>query len=185
MVVVALRNADGEGFAETNSALWPQLAPGTNTPEDFAYWEAYAAQLAKLVCWAAHGEPAARLVAVETPRVGRDRLTVRARAEGEVAGLRVRVRLLDEHNRTLGEQVAEPGAEVAFAGPLPTGRCAAIAWLEEAQGRQLDWRMALAEVTARAARVLAHRAPRGRSRWGRAHRQSGSRARRPPPVPAA
>jgi len=138
-------NADGERFVQMNSALWPQCAAGTNEPEDFAYWEIYAARLAKLVCWAAHGEPAARLGAIEVERGERGGMALQVGVEGAAEGLKVRARLVDEHNRVLGEVTGDPGT-VEFAGPLQTGPHAALVWLEDAEGGQLDWRAAVAPV---------------------------------------
>jgi len=142
-------NADGRRFVEMNSALWPQCAPGTNEPEDFAYWEIYAAHLAKMVLWAAHGEPAAALAPIEVTGADRGGIALRVAAAGEATdGLHVRVCLTDEHRRELGEMaVALDGpTELAFSGPLQTGVHAAIVWLEDTVGRQLDWRVAPAEI---------------------------------------
>ncbi len=157
-------NADGERFVEMNSALWPQCAPGTNEPEDFAYWEIYAARLAKMVCWAAHGEAAARLAPVEITRADRDGMTLRVRATGTTDELRVRARLVDEHNRVTTEAIGEPAGAIEFAGPLQTGPHAAMVWLEDAQGRQLDWRVAIAEING--PRITAVRTDRDRYERG-------------------
>ncbi|MFO8080208.1 MAG: beta-galactosidase [Armatimonadota bacterium] len=142
--VVAWRyeNADGERFVEMNSALWPQM-PGRNTPEDFPAWEIYAAHLVKMLCWAAHGEADAIIQGIETERVGAEGIALTAPIAGD--GARLRGVLLDEHGREVATAEAAPPA-LSFEQPLQTGPHCAIVWLEDEQGRQIDWRCALVEV---------------------------------------
>ena len=142
-------NPDGARFVQMNSALWPQCAPGSNEPEDFAWWEFYAAELCQIVRWAAHGEPAARLGRIEAEGPIRDSVIVTVPILGDAAGLRVRARLLDECNRTVAEVAAPAGPDgtrLAFGGPLQTGPHAAVLWLEDKRGRQVDWRAAMVDV---------------------------------------
>ncbi len=135
-------NPDGERFVDMNSALWPQM-PGRNTPEDFPAWEIYAAHLAKVLGWVAHGEPAARLGAIEVMRADADGIELTCPVEGE--GVRLRAVLLDEHGREVAATNAAPPA-LSFERALQTGAHCVIVWLEDGEGRQVDWRCALAHV---------------------------------------
>ncbi len=149
--VVAWRydNADGERFVQMNSALWPQM-PGRNTPEDFPAWELYAAHLAKMLRWVAQGDQAAGLGAIEVTRADAEGIALAVEAQGDAPdGARLRAVLLDEHGREVAATESAPPA-LSFEQPpqtgLQTGPHCAIAWLEDAQGRQIDWRAALVTI---------------------------------------
>ncbi len=145
VVTWRFENADGDRFAQTNSALWPQM-PGRNTPEDFPAWELHAAHLAKMLRWAAGAEQPASLGAIEVARASRDGIALTAPVIGEApAGAALRAILLNEHGREVAA-VEAPGPELTFDLPLQTGPHCAIIWLEDAQGRQVDWRAALVDV---------------------------------------
>ncbi len=134
---------DGDRFTQMNSALWPYCPPGTNEPEDFAYWEMYAAELCKVVLWVAQGEPTAALGPIAVKQADRDGVALSAPATGDALRLRVRAELRDERNRVVAEAsapAAPDGTELVLPGPLQTGPHAAYLWLEDPQGRQVDWR---------------------------------------------
>lgn len=145
--VVAWRyeNADGERFVEMNSALWPQM-PGRNAPEDFPAWEIYAAHLAKMLRWVAHGESPAGLGAIEVARADAEGLEVLIPVEGGPPdGARLRVTILDEHGSEVASAGGPPPA-LSVSAALQTGPHCAIVWLEDARGRQIDWRSVLVQV---------------------------------------
>ncbi len=131
------------------SSLFPELPPGTNAPEQFAYWELYCSLLCKLVARAANGAPAAFVEAV-TASVGPDgAVTVAAQLRGQTDRCMVRAALRDEFNRPLRQARTTPDALTAtlqLAGPLQTGPHLVTVWVTDADGAAYDWHSVLVDV---------------------------------------
>lgn len=131
------------------SSLFPELAPGTNAPEQFAYWELYCSLLCKLVARAAKGMPATSVESLSASMGPDGAVSVAARLHGEAADCRVRAELRDEFSRSLSQARTAPdalNATLTLAGPFQTGPHLVTVWVTDAAGGVRDWRSALIDV---------------------------------------
>lgn len=131
------------------SSLFPELPPGTNAPDQFAYWELYCSLLCKLVARASNGVPSASVEAATASIDADGAVTVAAQLHGDADGCTVRAELRDEFNRLLRQARTAPDALTArltLDGPLQTGPHLVTVWVTDAEGAAHDWYSVLVDV---------------------------------------